>query len=37
MRTIDLTYVGRRIHEEVIAYVADQASHEVEVTSWQSR
>ena len=24
MRPIDLTYVGRRIHEELIGYVADQ-------------
>ena len=27
MHTIDLTYVGRGIHEELIAYVADQEGY----------
>jgi hypothetical protein len=27
MQTIDLTYVGRGIHEELIAYVADQEGY----------
>ena len=27
MHTIDLTYVGRGIHEELIAYVADQQGY----------
>jgi hypothetical protein len=27
MDTIDLTYVGRGIHEELIAYVADQEGY----------
>jgi hypothetical protein len=37
MRTIDMTHVERRIRAELIAYVADQNGHKVEVTSWQSR
>ena len=24
MRTIDLAYVGRGLHEELVAYIADQ-------------
>jgi hypothetical protein len=27
MHTIDLTYVGRGIHEELVAYVADQEGY----------
>jgi hypothetical protein len=27
MRTIDVTYVGRGIHEELIAHVADQEGY----------
>jgi hypothetical protein len=27
VRTIDLTYVGRGIHEELVAYVADQQDY----------
>jgi hypothetical protein len=27
MHTIDLTYVGRGIHQELIAYVADQEGY----------
>jgi hypothetical protein len=27
MKTIDLAYVGRGIHEELVAYVADQQGH----------
>ena len=27
MYTIDLAYVGRGIHEELVAYVADQEGH----------
>lgn len=27
MHTIDLAYVGRGIHEELVAYVADQEGH----------
>ena len=41
MRTIELTYVERRIHEELIAHAAGNGSYfkngEVEVPSWQSR
>jgi hypothetical protein len=47
MHTIDLNYVGRGIHKELIADVADhegycerknyQTSAEVEVISWPSR
>lgn len=41
MRTIELTYVAPRIHEELIAHAAGNGSYfmigDVEVASWQSR
>jgi hypothetical protein len=41
MRTIELTYVEPRIHEEVTAHAAGNSSYfligDVEVASWQSR